>query len=395
MFSLGISGTVYAQTDGYGSGDGIGDSVAPGDTPTSLANLIAWWKANSGIEMGDHEPRFGECKKVVGFRFDFGCNWDAGDYIPEGKVTEDLKIFYCAIDVNHEKITLNQRPDPETVTDIYWSFQATVYYECDTPTLTLTPSPASIDVGEDSTVDIQINCFEAGGVGGMTVNLWLETGSPGDLSEHEATTDDSGHASVTFHSDGEGTATVNAQVLACSKEDNTHTKDASCQIEVGGRKLQVDLIYIGEVTQGIQFMSSFVHRMKIDIETADNGIVSGSGDGQTTFDFEYENDTGEVYSDNWSESGFTTCEAEGTFDGETYTINIDTTGNISFEHVVEIPGQEPIRIPIEESIDWEQLLAEPVVIAADDDATFSTSGSFSWGLTYIINAKWVKDAGEG
>lgn len=71
------------------------------------------------------------------------------------------------------------------------------------------------------------------------------------------------------------------------------------------------------------------------------------------------------------------------------------TGNISFEHVIELPGQEPLRFPIDEAIDWEQLLAEPVVIGIDDDATFSASGSFPWGLTYIINAKWVKDEGEG
>lgn len=392
LIGFGFTDVASAEpTPGYPTGDDIEDSVEEGDTDASIANLIAWWKANSGIEMGSHEARNGECKKVVGFRFDFASSWDpVGEYIPEGYETEDAQIFYCAVDIHREKITLDSRPDPDSVIDLFWSFQATVFFECDTSKLALTPSPASIEVGEDSTVDIQVDCEEVGGVGGKTVNLWLSEGSPGDLDNHEVTTDDSGHASVNFHADGDGTATVNAQILICLQDGETQTIDAECRIEVGSRKLQVDLIYIGETHQQIEFMSSFVHRMEIDLQTSDSGVVTGSGTGKTSFDFEYHNE--EVHTEDWSSEGFTDCTAAGTFVDEIYTINIDTTGAISYTHVVDVPGGEPIRIPIESDIDWDQLLAEPIVIGAADDATFSASGSFPWGLTYFINAKWVSDA---
>lgn len=391
ILSIGVPDTLFAQaSNGYYSGDGIEGSVSEGDTQASLSGLIDWWKTNSGIEMGSHDARDGQCKKVVGLRFDFASNWDeVGEYIIEGEETDDAHIFYCALDVSGQKITLNERPDPNSVTDIYWSFQATAFYGCDTPALSLTPSPASIDVGEDSTVDIQIDCFDAGGVGGMTVNLYLSEGSPGSLDQHEVITDGSGHASVTFTSDGEGTAIVNAQVMSCQGEDSMELLEGVCTINVGGRKLQVDLIYQSHLEQAVTFDMSFVHRMEIDIETSDDGQVTGNGTGKTSFDFEYHNE--EVHTENWSDSGFTECEAEGTFDGETYMINIDTTGSISYEHVVEVPGHEPIRFPVDADIDWDQLLAEPIVIGASDDSTFSASGSFPWGLNYTILARWVSD----
>lgn len=390
VFNGSSSGVFAEPSDGYSTGDGIENSVTDGDTAASFEGLINWWKANSGIEMDAHEARNRECKKVVGLRFDFASNWDpVGVYVVEEDETEDAHIFYCAIDIHNEKITLNSKPDPDSVTDLYWSFQATVYYGCDIPTLALTPSPGSIDVGEASTVDIQIECFDAGGVGGMTLNLWLGEGSPGTLSQHEVITDGSGHASVVFHADGDGTAVVNAQVMACLGKENMELLEGNCQIDVGSRKLQVDLIYIGETHGELEFFSTFVHRMEIDIQTSDNGMVSGTGTGKTSFDFEYHND--EVHTENWESGGFTECEAEGTFDGEMYLINIDTTGSISYVHVVEIPGSDPIRIPIESDIDWDQLLAEPIEISAEDGATFNASGSFPWGLTYTILARWVTD----
>jgi len=378
---------LFAQTDGYGSGDGIEGGVVKDDTQASLDGLIAWWKANSSIEMDDHEPRSGECKKVVGFLFDFGCSWDGGDSRLEGRSTgDDVKMFYCAVDKHHEKVMSDGNIQES---DLYWSFQVTVFYGCDIPSaMTLTPDPGSIDPGEDSTVTIQIDCHEAGGVGGMTVNLWLEPGSPGTLDTHEVVTDGAGQATVTFTADDEGIATVHAQILACSQEENTNTVDADCQIDVNGFQLQVDLIYIGEVTEGIEFFSTFVHRMKIDLNPTDSMFVTGSGQGQTSFDFEYHNE--QVHTENWSDSGFTECTAEGTLIDGVYTLNIDTTGNISYEHVVDVPGGQPIRIPIEAAIDWEQLLAEPVVIGVDPDSTFTASGSFPWGLTYTILARWVE-----
>ncbi len=386
ILSIGSAG--YAQrSDGYWSGDGIEGGVVPDDTTASLAGLTAWWKANSGIEMGDHEARNGQCKKVVGFRFDFGCSWDIGDYTMEGESTDDAHIFYCAEDIYGEKITLNS-PPVET-TNIYWSFQATVFYECDVSGMSLSADPGSIDVGEDSTVEINVTCEDADGVDGMTVNLWLSEGSPGSLDQHEVTSAGGGKATVTFHADAEGTATVNAQILVCSGTEQLQTVDASCTIEVGGRNLEVNVIYISEVSFGdFQFNSSFVNQSEIDLNTDITGYVTGSGQGRTSFDFEYTSE--HVYSENWDDEGFTEVTAEGMYNSETemYLLNIDITGSITYTHVVDL-GTERREFPIQEDIDWDQLLAEPILIGAAPDSIFSASGDLGFGLQYVIIASWV------
>ena len=54
IFFLPVCSIAGQQSDGYNTADGIEDSIT-GDTIGSLDGLIAWWKANSDMEMGDYE----------------------------------------------------------------------------------------------------------------------------------------------------------------------------------------------------------------------------------------------------------------------------------------------------------------------------------------------------
>ena len=53
IFFLPVCSIAGQQSNGYNTADGIEGSIT--DTIGSLDGLIAWWKANSGMEMGDYE----------------------------------------------------------------------------------------------------------------------------------------------------------------------------------------------------------------------------------------------------------------------------------------------------------------------------------------------------
>jgi len=251
--------------------DDFESDLGDGSNGQGALDLYMVYFLQNIADIGDVGIHGGQCHEVVGVSFDVGYMVDGVSgslYEPVGK-TSGPNVFM--IDYKLDRVTITS----STWFDLFVS----IFFECK-PKLEVTASPASIDVGDESTVTATLDCD---GVPMAGRQITFEAaGGLGTVSPTTATTSGSGQAQTTFTASDEGREAILTYYTACEGRPTMSSEIASAGIdieEVGSSTLNLTFHHSGE---GVGWVFDDAITINFDLNI-DGNTITGSGTGYHNF----------------------------------------------------------------------------------------------------------------
>ncbi len=341
------------------------DDLGDGSNAQAAFSAYQAYFQSEIASIGEKGVRNGQCHEVVGLHFDLTYKIDGVSgslYQPYGQTTGNVFMVGYTFD----RVTLSS--------DTFFDMFVSVFFKC-SPDMALTANPASIDIGEESTVTATLTC-DGSPMSGRTISLEA-AGGMGTLDPTAPSTNGSGQATSTFTATDDGREAVLASYVTCQGKENQGTLIKSTYIEIGDEWSGTMNLTFHHSGESVPWVFNDIVTINFDL-TIDEGNITGTGTGSHSASATSTHEVCTIINMNAPafEVAVSGTAGEESFDFQVIPVSLPLVFTTYCE------ADPPVTMPVQAYSNIEaSIIGQSIFInvAKEDGATDSGSGSEGFG----------------